>query len=124
MAAFMSLSSDAKSTTSGLPSRDVTVRPFSEVVTLVCCASHADSPVSAAAAARIIVSFICVPSQLAGLASRLRLLPRLSAPLRQIAYPRDEALTFGRRDHAARIQQVENVRRLQRLLIRRQRQRL
>ena len=46
--------------------------------------------------------------------------PSLGRPLRKVTHAADEALSLSRRDHAARIQQVEDVACLQRLLIRRQ----
>ena len=48
--------------------------------------------------------------------------PSLGRTLRQVPHTADEALPLRRRDNAARVQQVEDVARLKRLLVCRQRQ--
>src|SRR6185503_19350820 len=54
----------------------------------------------------------------------LRLFPGFRTSFRQVPHPRDKALTFGRRDDTASVEQVEDVRRLERLFVGWKRQRL
>src|SRR3990170_5680706 len=55
-------------------------------------------------------------------AARLGLEPRGATGLGKIAHAQDVGLAFRHRDHAARVEQIENMRGLDRLVVGRQRQ--